>query len=41
MLGGKQMPSVLYKARVSALERDIESLTAVITSIGSIEKHYE
>lgn len=41
MLGGKQMPSVLYKARVSALERDIESLAAIITSIGSIEKQDE
>ena len=41
MLGGKQMPSVLYKARVSALERDIASLSAIITSIGSIEKQDE
>lgn len=41
MLGGKQMPSVLYKARVSALERDVESLASIITSIGAIEKQDE
>lgn len=41
MLGGKQIPSVLYKARVSALERDIEKLTAVITTIGGELKRNE
>jgi hypothetical protein len=41
MLGGKQMPSVLYKARVSAIERDIEKLTSVITTIGAEQKHNE
>jgi hypothetical protein len=41
MLGGKQIPNVLYKARVSALERGIENLSAVITTIGAEEKHYE
>ncbi|MEM6684534.1 MAG: DUF4255 domain-containing protein [Bacteroidota bacterium] len=41
MLGGKQIPSVLYKARVSALERDIEKLASVITTIGGEHKHYE
>ncbi len=41
MLGGKQIPNVIYKARVSSIERDIEKLTAVITSIGAEEKHNE
>ncbi|MEM6721445.1 MAG: Pvc16 family protein [Bacteroidota bacterium] len=41
MLGGKQIPSVLYKARVTSLERDIEKLAAVITTIGGESKHYE
>jgi hypothetical protein len=41
MLGGKQIPSVLYKARVSALERDIEKLAAVITTIGGELKRDE
>ena len=41
MLGGKQIPSVIYKARVSAVERDIEKLTSVITSIGAEGKHNE
>jgi hypothetical protein len=41
MLGGKQIPSVIYKARVSAIERDIEKLTSVITSIGAEGKYNE
>lgn len=41
MLGGKQMPSMIYKARVTALERDIEELTSIITTIGSTQNHYE
>lgn len=41
MYGGKQLPNVIYKARVTALEKDEEQLKAVITSISSYQKHHE
>ncbi|WP_420573814.1 DUF4255 domain-containing protein [Kordia sp.] len=41
MLGGKQIPSVLYKARVSALERDIAQPKPIITTIGAETMHNE
>lgn len=41
MYGGKQLPNVIYKARVTALEKDEEQLKSVITSIGSYQKHNE
>ncbi len=41
MLGGKQLPSIIYKVRVMALEKDEQKLGAVVKSIDSTIHHNE
>ncbi len=41
MFGGKHLPSIIYKARVVALEKDDEKLSAIVSSIDSKLEHYE
>lgn len=41
MCGGKHLPNVIYKARVSELENDEEKLKPIISTITSEQQHYE
>ncbi len=41
MYGGKQLPSLIYKARVSSLEKEEEQLSPLITTIGGSSNHHE
>jgi len=41
MFGGKHLPSIIYKARVLALEKGEETLSAIVSSVDSKLDHYE